>query len=206
MTILRRLAILAIASVVAIGVSAAPASATGKGDKVRGATTSLGTTSVTTAPGLANTLLSNGILPYTVRPGKTELTSNEGTLALRISFPITGGNASLDPLGGVIEHKGGLALVNLHNLKRIKVSDFDVDLNNLVLTGTVDALDDARAPLFTLEPTDSFTIDLERKRVSGVNLRLTEAAAGAINDVLDTDLFVGGPEGIVFGSAVVDYR
>lgn len=64
-----------------------------------------GRTTVTTGPGIANTLVSHGIQPIVTRPGREGLRTLGG-LAVTGSFPVTGGSASLSPLGGEVLHKG----------------------------------------------------------------------------------------------------
>lgn len=50
-----------------------------------------GTTSVTTAPGIATALLGNGIAPIATWPGRESLRSPKSSPAVRFSFPVTGG-------------------------------------------------------------------------------------------------------------------
>lgn len=151
-----------------------------------------GTTTVTTGSGIAPTLLKNKLFAYAVGPGRTSV-SAKGGLALKFSFPVTGGKANLKPLGGKVRHKGGIAFVNLANGKRVKVGDFTIDLSKKVLTGTVNGDPKTRVPIFKL--------DLSKAKVAkkghsvtarGVKLKLTGTAAGALNGALSTKVFAAG--------------
>ncbi len=49
----------------------------------------------------------------------------------------TGGRVSLSPLGGRVEHRGGILFINLKNGKQVKVGAFTINLNHGDLTGIV---------------------------------------------------------------------
>ncbi|MCD0482398.1 hypothetical protein LO771_08270 [Streptacidiphilus sp. ASG 303] len=178
----------AAAAVVVAGVGAAPASAHGPASvRVKS-----GTTKVTLAPAVTRALLKAGILPVVTRPGHAGLAFGGGQATLTASFPVTGGRLTPSPLGGTIEHRGGLRFVNLHNGKSLEVRDFVIDLKHGNLTGRV-AGTRTRVPVFTL--------DLSKARVhlgkhsataSNVGLNLTKTAAGALDATLKTKAFAGG--------------
>ena len=112
---------------------------------------------------------------------------------MRFTFPVTGGRVTLSPLGGTIDHRGGILFLNLKNGNKIKVSSFTIDLTHADLTGIVNGNPKARVPLFRL--------DLSHARLAagkhivtagGIGLTLTAAAAKALNAALGTKLFSAG--------------
>ncbi|WP_157545324.1 hypothetical protein [Hamadaea tsunoensis] len=187
---LRRLAVVGMAGVLAIGIAGGPASAAPA--TVRG-----GRTTVTTAPGIAATLLRNGILPIVTSPGREGLSIRNG-LAVTAGFPVTGGAVSLDPLGGQVLHRGGIKFINLRTFKALEVGDFIIDLSTGQLTGRVNR-GTARVAVFDLDLSKaSITVDGSTVKITGVGLNLTAAAAGALNATLGTTLFTAG---LRFGTA-----
>jgi hypothetical protein len=185
--------VLAAVALTGVAATAAPAAATGS----TGAKGLSGRTSVVTAPGIAQTLLHNGILPIVTPPGQVGLDFSNG-LALRATFPVTGGNPTLEPLGGQVLHRGGIKFVNLRNGKALEVGNFTIDLNTGQLTGAVNR-SATRVPVFTLD-LSAATIDVAGNvvTITGVGLVLTDGAAAALNGSLGTSLFAGG---LRFGSA-----
>ena len=152
-----------------------------------------GATAITTAPGIAAALLKNGIVPHATWPGRESVLSLKSGPAVRFTFPVTGGRVSLSPLGGTIDHRGGILFINKNNGKKIKVSRFTIDLTHADLTGIVNGNPKARVPLFR--------VDLSRARLAagkhvvtarGIGLRLTAAAAKALNAALGTKLVSAG--------------
>ena len=112
---------------------------------------------------------------------------------MRFTFPVTGGRVTLSPLGGTIDHRGGILFLNVKNGKKIEVSRFTIDLTHADLTGIVNGNPQARVPLFRL--------DLSHARLAagkhivtarGIGLTLTAAAAKALNAALGTKLFSAG--------------
>ncbi len=150
-----------------------------------------GTTTVTTGPGIATTLLRNGILPLATAPGRQAFGYDRG-LTTSFSFPVTGGAVDLTTLGGTIEHRGGIVFVNLRNGKKLKVSDFVIDTTTGVLTGRVNATS-TRVPVFQLD-LSAATVDARgsQVKVGNIDVRLTAVAAGALNSALGTTVFAGG--------------
>ena len=152
-----------------------------------------GATAVTTAPGIAAALLKNGIVPRATWPGRESVLSLTSGPAVRFTFPVTGGRVTLSPLGGTIDHRGGILFSNVKNGKKIEVSQFTVDLTHADLTGIVNDNPRVRVPLFRL--------DLSHARLAagthivtarGIGLKLTAAAAKALNAALGTNLFSAG--------------
>ena len=150
-----------------------------------------GTTTVTTGPGIASTLLRNGILPLAVPPGRQSF-GYSGGLTTSFSFPVTGGAVDLGTLAGTIEHRGGITFLNVRNGKKLTVSDFVIDTRTGVLTGRVNGTD-TRVPVFTLD-LSAATVSAKGKKVTvgNIDVLLTEVAAGALNQTLGTHVFAGG--------------
>ena len=151
-----------------------------------------GTTAVTTAPGVASALLGAGIVPLATWPGRESVLSGSGT-AVRFTFPVTGGRVTLSPLGGQIEHRGGILFLNLKNGKDVEVSQFTIDLTHADLTGIVNGNASARVPLFRLALSHA-VLAAGRHVVTarGIGLTLTAIAAKALNAALGTKLFRAG--------------
>jgi len=104
---LKRLAVVAFTALVGVGVAAGPAQAT-DGDGHRGLS---GRTTVTTAPGIAEALVQNGVLPIVTAPG-TQGLRYDGGLTVTAAFPVTGGRVALNPPSGKVYHRGGITFVN----------------------------------------------------------------------------------------------
>jgi len=203
MRVVQRLAVVATAGALAVGISIVPAQATSD-------TTipiSGGVTSVTVKPAVTKALLQNRILPYAT-DARTSLVWTKQGPTVRYGFPITSDSfvtAAGNPLtltGGEIAHTGGIRFVNLRNFKALKVSDFDIRLGEGLLYATKINNQPAEVPVFkiiptTLQPTltsDGFAV------LSGVRLQLTKAAADALNASLRTSVFTAG---LPFGTATV---
>ncbi|MGB8652648.1 MAG: hypothetical protein WCD35_18520 [Mycobacteriales bacterium] len=157
-----------------------------------------GTTTLTTAPNLATTLLGAGIVPFATEPGQSSLTFPRSGPALKLSFPVSGGDISLRPLRGVIRHNGGLLLVNVGNGKSAQVDAFVVDLRARTLTARVVGTT-TRVPVFSLDLSRaSIAVRGNLITLSRVGLRLTGVAATALNTGLSTTAFAAGQ---LFGTA-----
>ena len=152
-----------------------------------------GATAVTTAPGIAAALLTHGIVPLATWPGSQSVQAGKSGPAVRFAFPVTGGRVSLSPLGGQVYHRGGILFVNVKNGKQVEVSRFTIDLSRADLTGIVNGNPKARVPLFGL--------DLSHARLAagkhvvtarGIGLKLTAAAARALDAALGPKLFSAG--------------
>jgi Htaa len=151
-----------------------------------------GTTTVTTGPGIAATLLRNGILPVATPPGRQSFGYGRSGLTTSFAFPVTGGAVDLATLAGTIAHRGGIAFVNLRNGRKLTVSDFVIDTRTGTLTGRVNRTA-TRVPVFTLDLSAATVSAAGRQvKVGNIDVRLTATAAGALNQALGTHLFAGG--------------
>lgn len=151
-----------------------------------------GATTVTTAPGVASTLLDKGIVPLATSPGSQSVLAQGGP-AVRITFPVTGGQVTLSPLGGQIGHSGGILFLNAANGKEIQVSQFTIDLTHADLTGIVNGNPATRIPLFKLGLSHAkLAAGKHTVTASGIGVTLTATAAKALNAALRTTLFSAG--------------
>lgn len=163
-----------------------------------------GVTTVTTAPGIALTLIRNGIVPVGVAPGTEQLALVHGSAAARFAFPVTGGKVSLSPLGGTIGHRGGILFADYKTGKHVEVSDFVIDLTHGDLTGIVNGSPSARVPLFTLGLAHAkLSAGKHCLTATGITVDLTAGAAAALNRALGTTLFSGGLD---LGTAATSVR
>ena len=152
-----------------------------------------GATAVTTAPGIAAALLNNGIVPLATWPGSQSVQADKSGPAVRFAFPVTGGRVSLSPLGGQVYHRGGILFVNAKNGKQVEVSRFTIDLAHADLTGIVNGNPKARVPLFRLDLSHAkLAAGKHIVTARGIGLKLTSAAAKALNAALGTKLFSAG--------------
>jgi hypothetical protein len=113
------------------------------------------------------------------------------------AFPIVGGKVDKKPLGGKIVHSGGLSFSA--GSKSVVVKRFVIELNRAVLTAKV-AGTDQRITLLRLGTPDGVKAGDGRIVLKGVDAKLTNQAAEALNEALDTDLFAGG---LLIGEATV---
>jgi hypothetical protein len=172
-------------------------------DAAASATTSLrGTTAVTTAPGLATTLIGKGVLPLPL-PGTGVRLGFSGGLNVTYSFPITGGNPSLSPLGGDIRHAGGIYFVSLRH--RLAIGNFDIDLAAGKVFATKVNFADARVPILDLN-LDGLQVSTKNGAtvLSGVKLYLDPVAAGVLNSTFHLGLPTDGS--LLFGTVLVTLR
>jgi hypothetical protein len=123
----------------------------------------------------------------------------EGPTAKRpyFTFPIVGGKVDKNPPSGRIVHSGGLSFSADSN--SVVVKRFVIELDRAVLTAKV-AGTDQRIALLRLGTPDGVKVGDGRIVLKGVNVRLTNQAAEALNEALDTDLFAGG---LLIGEATV---
>jgi hypothetical protein len=158
-----------------------------------------GTTSVTTAPGIAEALLGHGIVPIATLPGTAGAQISGSGVAVRFTFPVTGGWLNAAKLRGTIRHKGGILFLDPATGKKIQVSAFIISVHQGVLTAEVNGNPKVRVPLLRLSLAHA-TIHAGRHyvRISGIVLTLTRAAASALDGTFGTTLFTPGLE---FGTA-----
>ena len=154
-----------------------------------------GDTSVTTAPGIAAALLGHGIVPLATLPGTQGAQIGGGGVAVRFTFPVTGGWVNLATLHGTIYHRGGILFLAPATGKEIEVSDFVISVHQGLLTAEVNGNPKTRVPLLRLSLAHA-TIHAGRHyvRISGIVLTLTGTAASALDATFGTTLFQPGLE------------
>lgn len=154
-----------------------------------------GDTSVTTAPGIAAALLGHGIVPIATRPGTQRAQAGSGGVAVRFTFPVTGGWLNLAQLRGTIWHQGGILFLAPATGKKIEVSDFIISVHQGVLTAEVNGNPQARVPLLRLSLARATVQSGQHYvRISGIVLTLTGTAASALDATFGTTLFTPGLE------------
>ena len=152
-----------------------------------------GETTVTTAPGIATALLGHGIVPVATLPGTEGASIGSGGVAVRFTFPVTGGWLNAGKLTGTIWHKGGILFADVPAGKQILVSNFVISVHQGVLTAEVNGSPKARVPLFKLSLAHA-TIHAgwHSITISGIVLTLTRTAASALDATFGTSLFKPG--------------
>ena len=152
-----------------------------------------GDTSVTTAPGIASALLSHGIVPLAVLPGTEGASIGGGNVAVKFTFPVTGGWVNLATLHGTIYHSGGILFTDPAAGKQIEVSNFIINVHQGTLTAEVNNSPSVRVPLLNISLAHaSVHVYGKTVRISGIVLRLTAAAASALDSTFGTTLFGAG--------------
>ena len=193
MRMFKRVAIIAtMAGLVAGPVAAASSASASTATRSAQVRLTGGETTVTTAPGIATTLLGHSIVPIATLPG-TEGAQLGGGVAVRFAFPVTGGWLNTAKLTGTIWHKGGILFADVPAGKQIAVSDFVINVHQGVLTGAVNGNPKVRAPLFQLNLAHA-TIHKgwHYVQIRGIVLTLTGTAASALNSAFGTSLFQPG--------------
>jgi hypothetical protein len=152
-----------------------------------------GETTVTTAPGIATTLLGHGIVPVATLPGTEGASIGAGGVAVRFTFPVTGGWLNAGKLTGTIWHKGGILFADVPAGKQILVSDFVISVHQGVLTAKVNGSSKTRVPLLKLSLAHAVIHKgWHSIKISGIGLALTRTAASALNATFGTSLFQPG--------------
>ncbi len=162
-----------------------------------------GTTTVTTAPGIAGTLLKAGVLPLPVPPTSIRFGYRHG-INVTYGFPITGGNPDLNALKGDILHAGGINFVDLHGNK-LEIGKFDIDLAaGKIFTREVNFAP-ARIPVLDLD-LSKLQVSMRHGStvLSHIILKLDPAAADALNSTFGLGLPNDGS--LVFATAKVTLR
>ena len=201
MRMFKRVAIVATLAGLVVGPIAGTASASAATQAASTATKSGqvwltgGDTTVTTAPGIAAALLGNGIVPVATLPGTEGASIGSGGVAVRFTFPVTGGWLNAGKLTGTIWHSGGILFADVPAGKQIEVSDFVISVHQGVLTAEVNGNAKVRVPLLKL----SLAHATIRKgwhsiTISGIVLTLTSTAASALDTTFGTTLFKAGLE------------
>ncbi len=152
-----------------------------------------GETTVTTAPGIATALLGAGIVPVATLPGTEGASIGGGGVAVRFTFPVTGGWLNAGKLTGTIWHKGGILFADVPAGKQLLVSDFVISVHQGVLTAEVNGNSKVRVPLLKLSLAHA-TIHKGWHwiKISGIGLTLTSTAASALDATFGTRLFQPG--------------
>jgi hypothetical protein len=167
------------------------------------ARSSLGATTVTTAPGIATTLLKADIVPLPVAQTGVGISLRNG-LQVSYTFPITASTADLATGTGNIRHAGGIWFVSRH--ANLEVGRFDIDLAAGKVFATEVNFAPGRVALLDLDlsalhvgsgPGGSTVL-------SGITVKLDPEAAGALNATFGLALPTDGS--LVFGTAKVLLR
>lgn len=160
-----------------------------------------GATTVQTAPGLVAALSGAGVGVAAIPPGSLYVYSGAGGPVGSFRFPVTGGTLSLSPLGGTIDHRGGIRFTNQATGASLEVGDFEIVLSATPeITGEVNGNPAVRVPVFDLNLTSAHVVPLWGFGLyaSDIGVTLDPVAAGALNQTLGTTLFAGG---LTIGSA-----
>lgn len=201
-TLVGTLATVAIAATGSLALAGPASAATASSSKAKASAPALsGTTTVTTAKGIAPTLLKAGILPLPTANTGFGL-QIFGGLAVSYRFPITSGNPDLAGPSGDIFHKGGINFVSLRG-KKLEIGKFDISLADKKVYATEINFKPGRIAVLDL---DLSKLKVTKRsngdtNLSGITARLDPAAAGAINSTFGTALPADGS--LVFGSASV---
>jgi hypothetical protein len=154
-----------------------------------------GDTSVTTAPGIAAALLGHGIVPLATLPGTEGAQVSSGGVAVRFTFPVTGGWLNAGQLRGTIWHQGGILFLDPVTGKQIQVSDFVISVHQGVLSAEVNGNPDSRVPLLWVSLAHaSIHTGWHYVQISGIVLYLTKTAASALDATFGASLFTPGLE------------
>ena len=172
----------------ALLVAAAPAAAKSKTGSLK---LSRGATTLTLDKGAADALASLGIAAAPLAPATAD--------GADLRFPLTTGRVDAKSLAGRIRHVGGLSLTRGET--RVELRNFVIDTRRAVLTARAG---DSRIAILDLDLSDVEVAKRGRRlSVSGVQARLTEGAAAALNGAFATDAFKGG---LLIGTAAVRTR
>jgi hypothetical protein len=162
-----------------------------------------GTTSVTTAPGIASTLIRAGVIPLPV-PGTSFRLGYQRGLDVTYGFRIVGGNPDLAGPSGDILHSGGIYFTSLRG-KHLEIGKFDIDLAAGKIFATEVNFAKSRIAVLDLGLKNLKVTKKGNSTVlSGITLKLDPAAAGALNATFGIKLPTDGS--LTFGSAVVTLR
>jgi hypothetical protein len=162
-------------------------------------------TQLTTNPATTEVLLDNAIVPLPVRPAGVESVWKGKALALRYSFPITGGRVNSNTLFGRIDHSGGILFANLSNGDTLKLTKFRIRIDqDPGLSAAVNGDPATRVRILDLDLSDA-KVRMKGRRVTvkNVDATLTAEAAAALNASLGVGFFA---EGIELGTAKVSAR
>jgi hypothetical protein len=195
--------VLALGAAAVLAAPAADARTAAVPHRTAAVSSALGSTTVTTAPGIATTLLGAGILPLPVLPRTGVRLSFDNGLRVAYTFPITSSTADLASASGDINHAGGIWFVGRRST--LEVGRFDIDLAAGKVFATQVNWAPARAALLDLDLSGlRVSTDHGRTVLSGIGLNLDPAGATALNHTFGTSLPTDGS--LRFGSATVVLR
>ena len=160
----------------------------------------LGTVSLTATP--ASVALTGGATTVTLDAGAGAALQSLGIAAAPIgsdslAFPITGGRVDAKTFAGTITHSGGISLTK--GATKIELTDFEIGIDDTPeLTALVGG---TRVPILTVDLSAlQSSVDGGTITLTGAALKLTGAAAGALNQAFGTTAFT---EGLLLGTAAV---
>jgi hypothetical protein len=159
-----------------------------------------------------------GSVTVRARPSSVELTGGETAVTLdagagaalqslgvtaapigsdSLAFPITGGRLNARTFAGTIAHSGGISLTK--GATRVELTDFEIGIDDTPeLTALVGG---TRVPILTVDLSAlQSSVRNGTITLSGAALKLTGAAAGALNQAFGTTAFT---EGLLLGTATV---
>lgn len=177
---------------------AAPAAGAAKAPAV---TRPIGFTAVTTAPGIASTLIKAGVLPLPVVPQTKVSLSLAHGLAVNYFFPITSSTANLTKGTGDILHTGGINFVS--RKAKLEIGKFDIDLAAGKIFATQVNYAPARIPVLDLDLSGLKVGKFlhNSTALTGIKVKLDPVAAGALNKTFGLGLPTNGS--LLFGTALV---
>ncbi len=157
-----------------------------------------GETKVQLSSDFVGALGSLGVAPGTVFPTRLQ----NGA----VNFPVVAGAIDLQTAQGELLHSGGLTLTA--GGKKVQLQSFTIDTTGTqpVITGLVSVNGQllGRLPLFNLQLPSNLTLPLTPRggwlTLSGVGVKLSATAAGALNSVYNVTAFT---EGFNIGTAKV---
>lgn len=146
--------------------------------------------------------LASGSTSLTLDPGAGAALQSLGIAAAPIgsdslAFPITGGSVNAKTYAGTIEHSGGIALTK--GATRVELTDFTIGIDDTPeLTALVGG---QRVPILSVD-LSALKASVKGRTITldGAALKLTAAAAGALNQAFGTTAFT---EGLLLGTATV---
>jgi len=117
-----------------------------------------------------------------------------------LAFPITGGRVNASSYAGSITHSGGIALSR--GATRVELTSFTIDIDDTPeLTALVGG---TRVPIVSVDLAAlKASVSGRTITLSGAALKLTAAAAGALNQAFATTAFT---EGLLLGTASIQAK
>lgn len=158
------------------------------------ATVKSGTTTITTAPGLATALLQQQVVAGAVPITSNKVSYVNGDLQVRFTFAVRGG--SYDPAvnQGEVDHGGALVFVNLSNGKKVVLKRLQLSRTGSELRAQVGS-DPTLVPVLDLAfGSGTSTTTGKTTTIAGVPATLTQFAADSLNEGLGvpTEVFFSG--------------